>query len=324
MRHVTEYAQAFSRLRSDTSRIRYPADTKHRAPHKPLLLLAVLDLAAEGSLPGGRVEPSPLLGELFTRYWRLVMPPELRPNIALPFFHLHRDGGFWRLVATAGNEQVLPLISQIRTLAELHSRVAFAQLDRDLAVCMSVLEDRAVLRNALIHTYFSPEAQRRLVAQAEINVGAYSYSRELLSGAVVAEVPVAAEYQSAVRSQGFRRAVVTAYNYRCTMCGVRIVTLDGHVAVEAAHIHPWHKSQNDSPTNGLALCPLCHWGFDEGLLGADQKRRILVSPQLVWQPNLPGHLTQLAQRPLITPIEERFTPDLQALSWHQRETFRAE
>jgi hypothetical protein len=44
------YRQAFSNLRTDAGRTRWPARTRHRAPHKPLLLLSVLDLFAQGAI----------------------------------------------------------------------------------------------------------------------------------------------------------------------------------------------------------------------------------------------------------------------------------
>jgi len=40
-----------------------------------------------------------------------------------------------------------------------------------------------------------------------------------------------------------------------------------HTVVEAAHIVPWSKSHNNDIRNGMALCRLCHWGLDEGMLG---------------------------------------------------------
>jgi putative restriction endonuclease len=56
--------------------------TKHRAPHKPILLLAVLDLVARGvitspfiDVTGDRGE----LNELFNLYWRRIIPSE-RPD----------------------------------------------------------------------------------------------------------------------------------------------------------------------------------------------------------------------------------------------------
>ena len=42
------YLHRFSNLRTDKSHNRYPAVTLHRAPHKPFLLLSVMDLIAQG------------------------------------------------------------------------------------------------------------------------------------------------------------------------------------------------------------------------------------------------------------------------------------
>ena len=43
-------------------------------------------------------------------------------------------------------------------------------------------------------------------------------------------------------------------------------TPEGRTAVAAAHIIPWRYSHNDDPRNGMALCGLHHWTFDEGLV----------------------------------------------------------
>ncbi|GAC1509489.1 MAG: HNH endonuclease [Chloroflexota bacterium] len=323
MTSLETFAHLFASLRSDTIRARYPAETLHRAPHKPLLLLAVLDLFAENGIPDGRVPVDPRVGEIFSRYWHRVMPPDHRPNMALPFFHLKNDGGFWTLVATPGNERALQRASQIRNMSVLTDLVACARLDPALVLCLSVPAERAQLRDVLVDQYFSPDARLRLLEQADVNVEAYRYSEALLSPRMVAEARLEDAYRPAARSQGFRRAVVTAYGYRCAICGIRVLTADGHAAVEAAHIHPWRVSWNDHPTNGLALCRLCHWGFDEGLLGADRQRTILVSPQLSREPNVPGHLAQLAQGPLFAPNDQRLAADPEALVWHRRHVFRA-
>lgn len=45
---IERYLKTFSILRSDTSRSRWTAATKFRASYKPLLLLAVIDLIAQG------------------------------------------------------------------------------------------------------------------------------------------------------------------------------------------------------------------------------------------------------------------------------------
>lgn len=323
MTDVTEFQHLFAHLRSDTNRIRYPSDTLHRAPHKPLLLLSVLDLAAERGIPDGRIEVSTDLGELFSHYWHRVMPPAQRPNLALPFFHLQRDGGFWTLIATPGNERTLASIPQITSMSQLRSLVAYAVLTPTLTGCIADARTRTELRALLLRTYFSPAAQERLLEQSTVNVESFEYSLRLLNQREVADMPEQGEYSRAARNQGFRRAIVTAYDYRCAMCGIRVVTFDGHVAVDAAHIRPWSQWHDDNPSNGLALCRLCHWSFDEGLLSATRHRVILVSPQLTSSGNISGHLVQLAERPLIIPPQGQSAPDPEALVWHRQHVFQA-
>ncbi|NOY44043.1 MAG: HNH endonuclease, partial [Deltaproteobacteria bacterium] len=62
---LREYAQRFRSLRTDANRGHYPEQTRHRAPHKPLLLFSVMDLLAEGAVTENFFEPGPELVELF-------------------------------------------------------------------------------------------------------------------------------------------------------------------------------------------------------------------------------------------------------------------
>ncbi|MFW5943354.1 MAG: HNH endonuclease, partial [Chloroflexota bacterium] len=108
----------------------------------------------------------------------------------------------------------------------------------------------------------------------------------------------------------------------CALCGVRILTADGHTAIDAAHIVPWSESQNDDPRNGLALCRLCHWTFDEGLATISRRYEIRLSPQLQANDNIPGHLATLSQRPLIGPTDHDLRPFPASLKWHQDHVYR--
>ncbi|WP_027716779.1 hypothetical protein [Desulfuromonas sp. TF] len=74
--------------------------TRKRAPHKPILLLAVLDLVHRGAITspfidvtGDLVE----LNELFNLYWRRIIPLGQTSSIAFPFSRLDREP-FWELV----------------------------------------------------------------------------------------------------------------------------------------------------------------------------------------------------------------------------------
>jgi putative restriction endonuclease len=70
--------------------------------------------------------------------------------------------------------------------------------------------------------------------------------------------------EQAARSEAFRRAVRDAYDERCAVCGVRRETPDGRPEVEAAHIRAKAEGGPDDIRNGLALCKLHHWAFDNG------------------------------------------------------------
>jgi len=322
---LESYLKHFAKLRTDTSPSRWAETTCHQAPHKPLLLMALIDLIAEGTVTSNLIELTSDLGELFNLYWARVMPPDRRGNLALPFFHLRSDG-FWHLVPLPGKEAILASARQIRSVSQLGDTVLGARLDDDLYALLCDEESRNLLRAVLIETYFAPDVQSALVEQGAINAEAFRYSQSLLDRARARLVEVGevdeGDYRSVARDQGFRRAVVTAYDHRCALCGIRVLTPDGHTVVDAAHIIPWSTSHNDDPRNGMALCRLCHWAFDEGLVGVSSGYEVVVSPQLTVDRNVPGHLMTLFGRGIIGPAEQYLWPDLEALNWHRRNVFR--
>ena len=103
---MTDYLKAFSKLRSDTSPARWPAATNHRAPHKPFLLLAIMDLISLGMIQSNLIELNAELMDTFDLYWVKVMGTEKRGSPILPFYHLKSDK-FWHLVPVPGMEQTL-------------------------------------------------------------------------------------------------------------------------------------------------------------------------------------------------------------------------
>lgn len=66
----------------------------------------------------------------------------------------------------------------------------------------------------------------------------------------------------------FRMEVRTAYQQRCVMCGncFPATKYNGKPGIDAAHILPWAIYDLDKIYNGVALCKLHHWAFDEGIL----------------------------------------------------------
>jgi putative restriction endonuclease len=62
---LKNYLHKLSNLRTDKNRNRYPAYTSHRAPHKPFLLLSIMDLIAQGVITHNLIKPSFELVETF-------------------------------------------------------------------------------------------------------------------------------------------------------------------------------------------------------------------------------------------------------------------
>lgn len=319
---IEHYLRLFRNLNSD----RRSGDerTNFRAPHKPLLLLAVLDRFDEGQVTTNLIELSPDLGELFTLYWSRVFPPQTgkRGNIAMPFWHLRSDK-FWHLLPRPGFESLVVSSGKIHSVSRINEVCFGAKLDDELYALLQTENDRSELRHTLITTHFSEPVQEALLAQTAVNVAAFVYSEELLQQARQQQKRIKeANVAEPVRDQAFRRAIVKAYDHRCAICGVRILTADGHTAVAAAHIIPWSLSRNDDPRNGLALCHLCHWTFDEGLVAFSDRYQVKTSPQLATTPNLPGHLLTFAGRSLIGPGDAALWPFVDSIRWHRREVFR--
>lgn len=70
------------------------------------------------------------------------------------------------------------------------------------------------------------------------------------------------------KSARFRQQVREAYGWTCAVCGAHYPrTRYNRIAgVDGAHILPWADYDIDEVSNGLSLCRLHHWAFDEGLL----------------------------------------------------------
>lgn len=323
MTPLVTYITQFARLRRAPGAV-WSVATKKQAPHKPILLLAVLDLVARGTITsplvavtGDLVE----LNELFNFYWRRIIPLGQTSSIAFPFSRLHNEP-FWELVPLPEKEITQAAINNITSVSQLRMLALGAQMDADLFHYMLLPESRNALREALLQGCFSDQARAALEEQAVVNAEAFSYSLELEQIShlpLVCETLEAYTYKAAVRDQGFRRVVVSTYDHRCALCGVRIITPEGHTVVDAAHIIPWSRSRNDDIRNGMALCKLCHWAFDEGMMGVSDNYDVITSRQIGANPNTPGFLLTLGGRSIIPPPDRDLWPSQHYLAEHRKE-----
>ena len=313
------YCDCFSKLKRAPGPV-WSEATNFRAPHKPFLLLAVMDSIRRGTINSNFIDIAGDLNELdglFTDYWKRVLPVGQRSSIAFPFYYLKNEP-FWGLVPVlqfqGQNNQFGANVKRLREIA------LGARIDNELLSFIQRNESREKLVNQLLVSCFSESAQSSLKEIYVIHEQAFQYSiflEQKANGKDISEIPVIDTYKEMARNQGFRRIVVKSYNHRCALCGVRIITPEGRSAVDAAHIIPWSETQNDDIGNGMALCKLCHWAFDEGLMGVSNSFTVMLSNQLWSHPNAAGLLGTLAGRGIVAPSEKEFWPNQSNLKWHR-------
>jgi len=325
---IDHYIKSFTKLRRDVSSSRWSADTNNGAPHKPFLLLSIMDLIAQSIFKTNFIDLNAELIDTFDLYWVKVMGQNKDGSPILPFYHLKSDK-FWHLVPVPGMEPGLVAVRQIRSISQLRQLILGARFDDELFKLLLKGNERDQLRRVLIETYFAPNVRPKLVEVGQITAESFQYSLELLNRLrgrfTLKETPeVDEQYRTESRSVAFRRIVVGAYEHTCAVCRIRLVTPEGRTAVSAAHIMPWRFNHNDDPRNGIALCGLHHWSFDQGLIGVTSDYRILVSPVIPEDQESAKPILLLSGQELYLPKNQALKPAKQALKWHRDHIFRAE
>ena len=281
----------------------------HERPHKPVLLLSIIDLLDREVIRRNEIPLSDELVTAFKRYFEVVRRHDDQPTIQNPFFYLSGDK-FWHLVPMAGEGEIYRdgATSGAPSVAELRRRVAFGQFDDGLWALLNEPLARHQLREALIARYF-PDEREELAALAATGRAAKK------SGSLREELPP-------VRDAAFRRTILEIYDYTCAACGIRLLLSSDLSLVEAAHIIPFSVTRNDKPNNGLALCPNHHWAMDRHLIAPcpdRQKREGVwrVSPRLDERLQGQRDLVVLSGKAVIPPSEEKFYPDIESLRWRE-------
>lgn len=229
------------------------------APHKPLLLLSILDLADSGKLPGRVLTRTPELVLRFRELGTLVADRwPTRLDLRLPFYHL-KTQGFWQAFTA---EMTPAQSSETCAVIELHPEFFALLADRDF---------RVKARLVLVSHYFTEPEQAALFEFLGLALGhATKTADQALAQALAAG-------RRKGRGARFQVRVVDDYFHTCALTGYRCFTTDGASIVDAAHIEPWAETGNDNLNNGLALSKSAHWMFDAGLWTVDDDLRVRVN-----------------------------------------------
>ena len=300
-----------------------------QTPHKPFLLLIIIEMLESGELSENcisfrEIEEKKLFFAELIAVFNRRNASNRQPSLHNPFFHL-KTNGFWHLEPS--ELQSRPAASTPGD-AYLRNVDATAKLDESLFVLFVMPEYRAILRQTLISTYFS-----NIGYEIEMVVGEYrihrrehikQYSEQLIQDtqhpfSMQKEV-ASIQVETPVRSAGFRRAIMEIYKHACAVCELNIQAASGESVTDAAHIVPFSVSYNDDIRNGISLCKSHHWAFDTGLISVSDAYQVVVSPSI--QGPTASMLTELRDRDIWLPRATEHYPDKDALTWHREKVMR--
>lgn len=128
------------------------------APHKPILLLAILDLVECEMIMLPQIELREALIAAFKWNWvsRVQKDIRFKPAIGTPFYHMSGEP-FWKLVPK--DPSYAPNTTNITSLCEHYQ---YAEIDPELFVLMLDADARQRLRKVLIETYLADQGPRSM------------------------------------------------------------------------------------------------------------------------------------------------------------------
>lgn len=162
MFELKEYIEKFSNLH--TAKVK-----GHKAPHKAVLLLAIIDLVEERNILSPRIHLSEELIDRFNIVWHRYLGTStiFTPDVTKPFFHMQYES-FWGLVNKKevlkmkvtedsswiyANKQKKELPTGSYSVKAMRQAFEYAEIDARLFILLQNADARAMLRVILINKY---------------------------------------------------------------------------------------------------------------------------------------------------------------------------
>ncbi len=299
-----------------------------RAPHKPILLLSMLQLIKNGSIVSNKIFITADLILAFKRNWKQLVESGHTPNFTLPFYHLKSEP-FWYLIPKAGKKIILTKSKSIKSFKYLKVNFAYAEIDKDLFLLIQNPISRTLIENFILDQYFSSTKsgysdqektyEESFIENSILNESKEVYQRQIQS---LRESLEEDQFEEEVFVRGglFKRAIPEIYDFTCCVSGLKIESKSNVQMVDACHIYPFSLSNDDTVANGIALSPTLHRAFDRGLLTINSDYLVRISPT-VEDRDSEYSITQFEGRKIQLPEKEKWFPSQQSLTWHNKEVF---
>jgi putative restriction endonuclease len=268
-----------------------------RAPHKPLLVLLAIGKCFVGQprmIPYSTIDHQ--LRELLEEFGRY------NDNIRTeyPFWRLQKDG-IWELsstdnvyVSTSGDPRKGDLLKH--NIQGGFPEPLFIKLRKNRTLSLDIAK-------RILEKNFSESLHEDILSSVGIDGGMSTFKRR-------------------PRDPNFREKVLTAYEYKCAICGFNVGLAGKHICLEAAHIK-WHQAGGpDIEENGMALCVLHHKLFDRGALAITPNMTVAVSDKAHGNFGFDEWLLRYHGKTIQSPQRKIYYPQVEFVEWHVQEVFK--
>lgn len=161
------YSNLILSLRVNTEKKNFSMLTKFKAPHKPLLLLAIMDLIRLKTIDSNLIVPSKSLMELYDKYCVGLL--NKKSNFIYPFFHL-RSTKFWELIPVMeGNNKYINSLVTITNYSLFRKLIFAAKIDQNLFTLLNNNDSSRIIRKLILTNYFAKEAHNIIEEISEEN-----------------------------------------------------------------------------------------------------------------------------------------------------------
>jgi putative restriction endonuclease len=316
---LRKYLLVFQKLRIDRSH--------GIAPHKPLLLLSVLQAFQNYLITSQKIYITPELVALFRSNWSLLVETNHDCRISYPFYYLKSDK-FWELIPKSGFENINQMGSIMKSFSNLNAAIDFAVIEDDLFFLMIEKESNSILQQFLLDEYFpatksnfnnSSGGQQKLFDDIEgkiLREDPSAYRNEIIK-----LMQQQNEEEIFLRCNLFKREIPKIYNNTCCISEMKIDAITSVSMIDACHIVPFNESYDDTITNGIALCPNLHRAFDRGLISIDDNYKVIVS-EIFIEDKTNYSIRIFEGKQIILPKQGMYYPLIENITWHRKNIFR--
>jgi len=304
MQNLTHWSNRFTSLKQGGT-------PSGKAPHKPVLLLSLIDLVEDLGLTENRIPIDNSLFERFKTNWALLVTTPNKCDITYPIIRLQNDG-FWKVI----NRDLSPLTKKPSSENQILKKISFGKFDDGLWQFLNQSNLRPLLRMVILDFYFQ-ESKEKYLSERPAPSYIQEFELEVMGEEQAEYRSLLKQEQGFVRDWKFRNAVLRAYDFTC--CISKLSFNPPQPIIEACHIQTFADTGNNHITNGIPLCTNLHRAFDAGILSLNDNLEVLVKSKMEFEEryNSPYSIRQFEGGKIILPKNTSLYPSLEKLKWHR-------